>query len=127
MTIDRVPSSFAAFSELVSVRGPGAWIHVAGQVGFNDARDGVVEGGVRAQSQTIFDQIDALLAGVGGSLADMVKINVFMTDLSEYGEFSAVRAERFPHNPPASAAVGVADLLLGASIEIDGVAFVPER
>lgn len=127
MSIERVPSTFANFSELVSIDGPGRWVQIAGQVGFNAARDGVVEGGVGAQSHAIFDQIDSLLTGIGGSLANVVKINVFMTDLSEYGQFSAIRTERFPDSPPASAAVGVADLLLGAAIEIDGVAFIADR
>jgi enamine deaminase RidA (YjgF/YER057c/UK114 family) len=126
MTIERIPSSFASFSETVSVSGPGTWIQIAGQVGFNEAGDGVVDGGVGPQSQVIFDQIEGLLAKSGADLSHVVKLNVFMTDLGEYGEFSAVRTERFPADPPASAAVGVADLLLGAAIEIDGVAFLPD-
>jgi enamine deaminase RidA (YjgF/YER057c/UK114 family) len=125
MSIERIPSSFASFSETVAIDGPGTWIQISGQVGFNEARDGIVEGGVAAQSQTIFDQIEELLGRSGADLSHVVKLNIFMTDLGEYGEFSTVRTERFPAEPPASAAVGVADLLLGAAIEIDGLAFKP--
>ncbi|MGB0119849.1 MAG: RidA family protein, partial [Solirubrobacterales bacterium] len=87
---------------------------------------GVIAGGVAVESNTIFDQIESLLKQAGGDLSHVVKLNIFMTDLSEYGEFSAVRTERFPVDPPASAALGVADLLLGAKIEIDGQAFLPD-
>ncbi len=126
MSIARVPSGFGQFSETVAVPGGGTWIHIAGQVGFDETGKAVTEGGVAAESHAIFDQIEAHLGQSGADLSHMVKLNVFMTDLSEYGEFSAVRAERFPADPPASAAIGVADLLLGARIEIDGVAFVPD-
>ncbi len=59
--------------------------------------------------------------------ADMdkiVSIKVYLTDLAPYAEFSKVRGEVFPHNPPTSSAVQVAGLLLGARIEIDAVALV---
>ncbi len=126
MAIRRIPSDFANFSETVSISGTGTWIHISGQVGFDQSGKGVIEGGVTAESQTIFDQIERHLTESGADLSHVVKLNVFMTDLSEYGEFSAVRSERFPVDPPTSAAVGVADLLLGAKIEIDGLAFLPD-
>jgi enamine deaminase RidA (YjgF/YER057c/UK114 family) len=124
MSIDRVPSSFANFSELVSVSGTGTWIQIAGQVAFDESGKAVIDGGVGEQSSVIFDQIERLLWGVGAGLRDVVKLTVYLTDLAAYGEFSAVRSERLAEAPPASAAVGVADLLLGAKIEIEGLAFV---
>ena len=126
MSIERIPSDFASFSETVAISGGGKWIHISGQVGFDDSGKAVVTGGVGAESNTIFDQIERHLAAAGADLSHVVKLNVFMTDLSEYGDFSAVRSERFPADPPASAAVGVAGLLLGAKIEIDGLAFLPD-
>jgi 2-iminobutanoate/2-iminopropanoate deaminase len=127
MSITRIPSSFGAFSEIVAVPAPGGtWIHIAGQVGFDASGKAVVAGGVGAESAVIFDQIERLLAEVGAGLEHVVKLNAFLTDLATYGEFSAVRAQRFPADPPASAAVGVDDLLLGAGIEVDGVAFLPD-
>ncbi len=125
MTVERIPSSLASFSESVTITGSGSWVLIAGQVGFNEDRSGIIEGGVSAESGAIFNQIDELLGRSGGSLHHLVKLNAFMIDLSEYAEFSSVRAQRFPSDAPASAAVGVADLLLGARIEIDGVAFIP--
>lgn len=94
-------------------------------IGFGD--DGkVVSGGIAAETEATFAAIERILAKAGAGLQDIVRVGVFMTDLDEYGEFSRVRAERFGDTPPASAAVQVAGLLLGARIEIDAVAFVPE-
>jgi 2-iminobutanoate/2-iminopropanoate deaminase len=127
MSITRIPSHFGAFSELVVIpAGGGRWIHVSGQVGFDATGNAVVAGGVGAESAAIFDQFERLLGEVGAGLQHVVKLNAFLIDLATYAEFSAVRAQRFAADPPASAAVGVADLLLGAGIEVDGVAFVPD-
>lgn len=127
MTIEAVKSDFGDFSEMLTVSGSGKWVHLAGCVAFDETGKAVIDGGVERQTHVIFDRFAELLATQGGKLSDIVKINVFMTDLAEYGEFSAARTERFPERPPASAAVGVADLLLGAKIEIDGLAFLAEQ
>lgn len=126
MTTTHVPAHFGAYSDLVLVpTGAGSLVQISGQVGFDATGKAVVAGGVGAESTAIFDQIEALLQGVGAGLEHVIKLNAYLTDLTTYGQFSAVRAARFPTNPPASAAVGVSDLLLGATIEIDGVAFIP--
>lgn len=126
MSIERFPSSFApsSFADAVAVDGPGRWIHVAGQVGMD--ADGVVEGDLAAQTHATFDHVERILAAAGASLADVVKITVYLTSLDDYASFSAVRAERFGGTLPASAAVQVAGLLLGAEVEIEALAFVAE-
>jgi 2-iminobutanoate/2-iminopropanoate deaminase len=125
MSVEHYPSDLGSFSEAVAHSGPGRWIHVSGMIGFGD--DGkVVEGGVAAETAATFDVIEGILKRAGAGLEHIVRMGVFMLDLDEYGEFSRVRAERFGDDLPASAAVGVAGLLLGARIEIDAVAFVPE-
>jgi reactive intermediate/imine deaminase len=121
--IERFPSSFASFSEAVSAEGSGRWIHVAGQVGMDD--EGKVEGDLAQQTHRTIDHIERILARTGADLSHVVRITVYLTGLDEYAEFSRVRAERFGEHLPASAAVQVAGLLLGAAIEIDAVAFVP--
>ena len=125
MTIEHYPSDLGSFSEAVATSGAGRWINVSGMVGFgNDGK--VVSGGIAAETEATLDAIERILAKAGASLGDIVRMGVFMTDLGDYAEFSRVRAERFGEHPPASAAVQVAGLLLGARIEIDAVAFVPE-
>jgi 2-iminobutanoate/2-iminopropanoate deaminase len=124
LSIERIPSDFASYSDAVAVSGPGRWIQVAGQVGMD--ADGKVEGDLAAQTHSTLDNIEQILAKVGADLGDVVKIVVYLTSLDDYASFSAVRAERFGDVLPASAAVQVAGLLLGAEIEIEALAFVAE-
>lgn len=122
MSIERIPSDLGSFSESVIVTGPGRWIHVAGMVGFD--AEGKVEGDITVQTERTFDVIESILAKSGAGLGDIVKMGVFLTDLDDYAAFSAVRAGRFGAEPPVSAAVEVAKLLLGAAVEIEVVAFL---
>ena len=124
MSIERLPSDLGSFSEAVTHDGPGRTIHVSGMIGFGPRK--LVEGGLAAETAATFDTIEAILGRAGAGLSDLVRMNVFMLDLAEYGEFSRVRAERFGDQLPASAAVQVSGLLLGARIEIDATAFVAE-
>lgn len=113
------------FSDAVTVSGAGRTIHVSGSVGFGS--DGkVVSGGMEAETRATFAYIERVLRSAGAELSDVVRITAFLTDLDAYSEFAKVRAEVFGENLPASAAVQVAGLLVGAQIEIDAVAFVPE-
>jgi 2-iminobutanoate/2-iminopropanoate deaminase len=124
MTIERVPSTLASFSDAVTVAGPGRWIHVAGQVALD--AEGEVSGDLAGQTNVTLDHIERILNGVGADLSHVVRITVYLTGLDDYAEFSRVRAERFGDSLPASAAVQVAGLLLGALVEIEAVAFVAE-
>ncbi len=126
MSIDRLTTNPATgFSDAVTTSGPGRLIHVAGNVGFGD--DGkVVSGGMGAEARATFANIERTLQAVGADLSHVVKINAFITNLDSYAEYAAVRAEVFGDLLPASATVQVAGLLVGAQIEIDAVAFVPE-
>lgn len=124
MSIERIPSDFASYSDAVTVSGPGRWIQVAGQVGMD--ADGKVEGDLAAQTHATLDNVEKVLAKVGAGLGDVVKIVVYLTSLDDYASFSAVRAERFGDVLPASAAVQVAGLLLDAEIEIEALAFVAD-
>lgn len=125
MSVEHYPSDLGSFSEAVATSGAGRWIQVSGMIGFGD--DGkVVGGGVAAETAATFDVIEGILGRAGADPSHIVRMGVFMTDLADYGEFSQARAERFGDRLPASAAVQVAGLLLGAQIEIDAVAFVPE-
>ncbi len=125
MGVSRQPSDFATFSNAVAVDGPGKWIYVSGQVAMGD--DGrVIDGSVAEQTEAILDRIEELLSHDGATLSHVVKITTYLKSLDEYSEFSRVRGERFGDTLPASAAYAVADLLVGAAVEIEAVAFVPQ-
>jgi 2-iminobutanoate/2-iminopropanoate deaminase len=126
LSIDRLTTNPASgFSDAVTTTGPGRVIHVSGNVGFGD--DGkVVSGGMEAEARATFANIERTLSAAGADMSNIVKINAFITNLDAYGDYAKVRAEVFGDKLPASATVQVAGLLVGAQIEIDAVAFVPE-
>ena len=115
-----------SFSEALRIDSEaGSWLFVAGQVGVAippDKKPITFEQEVRVT----FDRIHQSLRKLDANLDKIVSIKVYLTDLAPYAEFSKVRGEVFPHNPPTSTAVQVAGLLLGARIEIDAVAFIPK-
>jgi enamine deaminase RidA (YjgF/YER057c/UK114 family) len=119
MSIERVPGAKgASFSKAVAVSGAGRTVYVSGHI--------APGGSMAEQTNGCFDQIEAALRAVGGSLGHVVRITAWLTSLAEYSEYARVRGERFGANLPASAAVQVAGLLQGALIEIDAVAFIPD-
>lgn len=98
----------------------GDLIFVSGQVGFG-ADGKLVAGGIEAETRQTLDNIAAVLQQAGASLADVVKVTVFMADLDEFTAFNAVYATYFPKAPPARSTVE-AGLMLGARVEIEAVA-----
>ena len=119
MSIQRVPvASGASYSKCVAASGAGKTVYVSGCI--------APGGSMAEQTNGCFDQIEAALRAVGGSLEHVVRITAWLTSLDEYAAYGRVRGERFGANLPASAAVKVAGLLQGAAIEIDAVAFIPE-
>lgn len=126
MSIERLITNPAAgFADAVTSVGPGRVVYVSGNVGFGS--DGkVVAGGIGAEASATFDNIERTLRAAGADFSQIVRINAFITNLDEYPAYAAVRAERFGEQLPASATVQVAGLLVGAHIEIDAIAFIPE-
>jgi enamine deaminase RidA (YjgF/YER057c/UK114 family) len=126
MSIERITTNPAAgFADAVTTAGGGRTIYVSGNVGFG-SQGKVVDGGMRAEASATFDNIERVLRSAGADFSQIVKINAFITDLDEYPEYAEVRAELFGEQLPASATVEVSGLLVGAHIEIDAVAFVPD-
>ena len=127
MTLTHLPSPLSkSFSEAVLVPAPGGtWIMVSGQVGVSYA-GGPNTMEFAEEARTCFDRIRETLVRCHATMAHVVKLQVYLTDLGHYGGFSHVRAEVFPEKPPASSAVQVSGLLLNARIEVDAVAFLPD-
>ncbi len=119
MSIERVPGARgASFSKAVAVSGAGRTVYVSGHIAPGRS--------MAEQTNGCFDQIEAAIRAVGGSLEHVVRITAWLTSLDEYAEYARVRGERFGANLPASAAVQVAGLLHDALIEVDAVAFIPD-
>ena len=100
----------------------GDFIFLSGQVAQRPADGTLVTGDVAAQTEQIFHNLDAVLRAAGRSLADVVRVGVYLTDMKDFSTMNAVYARHFDAPYPARTTIAVAALPLGASVEIDVVA-----
>lgn len=120
------PVAGAPYSQAVAAQ-PGEVVFVSGQLGIDPAGGALVGEDVRDQTALALRHVAAILAEAGAALGDVVKTTIYLTDLA--GDFAAVNevyAHAFSGHAPARATVGVAALPLGARVEIEAVAVVPE-
>lgn len=115
---DRAPGAIGAYSQAVRV---GDTVYLSGQIPLVAATMELVAGGMDAQIRQVLDNLQAVCEAAGGSLADIVKLNVFLTDLGHFALVNAIMTEYFQEPYPARAAVGVASLPRGAAVEMDAV------
>ena len=98
------------------------WLIASGQVGLG--ADGLVSGGMAAELRQAFSNLRALLESEGATLDDVVKTTVFLVDMAHYGEMNEVYMAEFGDHRPARSAVAVAELPIGAQVEIEAWARV---
>ena len=111
------PAAIGTYSQAVKV---GDTVYLSGQIGLDPASMQMVEG-IDAQITRVFDNLKAVAEASGGTLADIVKINIFLTDLANFGKVNEAMATYFQQPYPASAAIGVAALPRGGLVEADAV------
>lgn len=112
------PVAIGAYSQAVKV---GNTVYLSGQIPLDAATMTLVEGSMDAQIRRVFDNLSAVAEAAEGSLNDIVKLNVFLTDLSHFALVNEIMAGYFNDPFPARAVIGVASLPRGASVEIDAV------
>jgi reactive intermediate/imine deaminase len=115
---DLAPQAIGTYSQAVRC---GDSVYLSGQIPLAPQTMELVDGGMEAQIRRVFDNLSAVAAAAGGSLADVVKLNVYLIDLGQFALVNQVMAEYFQEPYPARAAVGVAALPRGAQVEMDGV------
>ena len=115
---DRAPQAIGTYSQAVQV---GNSVYLSGQIPLVPETMEMVEGNMEAQIRRVFDNLSAVAAAAGGSLADIAKLNIFLTDLSHFPLVNQVMADYFQTPYPARAAVGVASLPKDAQVEMDAV------
>jgi reactive intermediate/imine deaminase len=111
------PQAIGTYSQAVKA---GNTVYLSGQIGLDPATMQLVEG-IETQIHQVFKNLRAVSEAAGGGLADMAKLNVFLTDLSHFAKVNEIMAQYFIQPYPARAAVGVASLPRGALVEADGV------
>jgi 2-iminobutanoate/2-iminopropanoate deaminase len=102
----------------------GNHIYVSGMLGLTDDFSRPVDGGIAAETTQALRHVERILNACDASLADVVKVTVYMTDLSEWGQMNREYIDVFGPRTPARIAVGCASLLFGARVELDCVAHV---
>lgn len=118
---DHAPAAIGTYSQAVKV---GQAVYLSGQIGLDPASMQLIEG-IEAQIVRVFDNLQAVCQEAGGGLQDIVKLNIFLTDLGHFALVNEIMARYFQQPYPARAAVGVAALPRGALVEMDGVAVLP--
>ncbi|RTZ72271.1 MAG: RidA family protein [Gammaproteobacteria bacterium] len=115
---DRAPQAIGTYSQGVKV---GNTVYLSGQIPLVPETMEMVEGNMEAQIRRVFDNLQAVVEAAGGSLADVAKLNVFLTDLGHFPLVNQVMADYFEEPYPARAAIGVAALPKDAAVEMDAV------
>ena len=112
------PEAIGAYSQAIKV---GQTVFISGQIPLEPGTMNIVDEDIRAQTHRVFNNLAAVAREGGGNLDDVVKLTVFLTDLSHFSVVNEVMAEHFNPPYPARAAVGVAALSKGVPIEIDAI------
>jgi 2-iminobutanoate/2-iminopropanoate deaminase len=120
----RMQDGKPAYSHVVTVTGPGKLIYVAGQLG-RDSDGNIVAGGMRAQMEQTFQNLDKCLKAAGATWGDVVKTNTFVTDYAAFSECRDVRMRYFSIATPTSTTIQISGLAQpGAMVEIEMVAVI---
>lgn len=114
------PAAIGTYSQAVRV---GDTVYLSGQIGLDPTAMQMVEG-IDAQIVRVFENLKAVAEAAGGSLGDVVKLNVFLTDLGNFAKVNETMAKYFSEPFPARAAVGVKELPRGALVEADAVMYL---
>lgn len=118
ITTDQAPQAIGTYSQAVKV---GTTVYLSGQIPLLPESMTLVEGDIEVQIRRVFDNLAAVARAAGGELRDVVKLNIFLTDLANFATVNTVMAEYFSPPYPARAAIGVASLPLEAGVEMDAI------
>lgn len=115
---DKAPKAIGTYSQAVKVNNT---VYISGQIPLLPETMEVVEGSVEEQIHQVFKNLQAIIEAAGGSFDNVVKLNIFLTDLSNFPTVNQVMAQYFTEPYPARAAVGVKELPKNVPVEMDAV------
>lgn len=118
---DAAPSAIGTYSQGVKV---GNTVYLSGQIPLDPKTMTLVEGDIKSQIHQVFINLQAVAAAAGGTLADIVKLNIYLINLEHFGSVNTIMGEYFTTPYPARAAIGVAALPRGSQVEMDAVMVV---
>ena len=117
------PKAIGAYSQAIRT---GQTVYLSGQIALNPETMTLVEGDIDAEIHRVLDNLNAVVQAAGGTFEDMVKLNVYLTDLAHFPRVNEIMGDYFTEPYPARAAIGVAALPRGARVEMDGVLVLPD-
>lgn len=121
---DKAPLAIGTYSQAVRAD---RTVYLSGQIPLSPKTMTLVDGDIKAQIVQVFENLQAVAEAAGGTFADFVKLNVYLTDLAHFPLVNEVMGHYFQEPYPARAAIGVAALPKGALVEIDGIMCLPPQ
>lgn len=118
ISTDKAPQAIGTYSQAVKT---GTTVYMSGQIPLIPETMEMVEGDIKLQIHRVFQNLLAVANAAGGDLSDVVKLNIFLTDLSNFPHVNEVMVEYFQQPYPARAAIGVAALPKDAGVEMDAI------
>jgi reactive intermediate/imine deaminase len=115
---ERAPAAIGPYSQAVRA---GNTVYFSGQIPLDPATGALIDGDIQAQTRRVFDNLVAVAEAAGGSLAQIVRVGIYVTDLAYFAEVNAVMAEYFQAPYPARSTIEVSALPKGAQVEVDAV------
>lgn len=122
ISTDKAPQAIGTYSQAVKV---GKTVYLSGQIPLVPETMEMVEGTFEDNVRRVFDNLTAVCEAAGGTLQDIAKLNIFLTDLGNFAKVNAIMAEYFGQPYPARAAVQISALPKDAEVEMDGVLELP--
>lgn len=118
ISTDNAPSAIGTYSQAIKVSNT---VYLSGQIPLDPESMQLVEGGISAEIDQVFKNLAAVCEEAGGSLKDIVKLNIFLTDMGNFASVNEAMAHYFTAPYPARAAIGVKELPKGVGVEMDGI------
>ncbi len=119
---DAAPAAIGPYSQAVRA---GEFVYISGQIPLDPETGELVGADMHSQLERVFDNLSAVAAASGGSLADAVRITIYLTDMGHFHLVNEVMAQYLSEPYPSRAAVGVAALPKGAAVEMDAILYRP--
>jgi len=116
---DRAPKAIGPYEQAIKLEG---WVFTSGQIPLDPQTGAMVEGGIGAQTRQVLENLRAILEAAGSSIARVIRVTVYMTNLADFSKMNEVFSEFFAQERPTRSTVGVAALPRGALVEMDVIA-----
>lgn len=117
---DAAPAAVGPYSQAIIALG-GKTVYLSGQIGLEPATGELISENFEGQVRQAFTNLEAVVKEAGANLSDIVKLNLFLTDLSRFASANAIMAELIPQPFPARSTIGVASLPKGAQFEVEAI------